>query len=99
MPQNAASGQGLHCLAMSHKKDVRLMWVNERLYLNTFFYQQLKITVIIFHNSLCRLLFMTSIIASSQRHCSDKVPMTKLSCDNRNLIAHNWPANSKYYNG
>ena len=75
------------------------MWVNERLYSNTFFYQQLKITVIIFHNSLCRLLFMTSIITSSQRHCVDKVPMTKLSCDYSDLIAQNWPGNSKYYNG
>ena len=27
MPQNA-SGLGLHCLPMSHKKDVRFKWVN-----------------------------------------------------------------------
>ena len=29
MLQNAASGLFLHCLAMSHKKDARLTWVNE----------------------------------------------------------------------
>ena len=80
MPQNAASGLGLHCLDISHKKDARLIWVNERLYPNSFFYQQLKITDLIFHKSLCRL-FMTLIIASSQRYCVDKAPMAKLSCD------------------
>ena len=28
MLQNAASGLDLHCLPMSHKKDVRFKWVN-----------------------------------------------------------------------
>ena len=27
MPRSAASGLGLHCLDMSHKKDARLIWV------------------------------------------------------------------------
>ena len=27
-PHSAASDLGLHCLHMSHKKDVRLIWVN-----------------------------------------------------------------------
>ena len=27
--QNVASDLGLHCLPMSHKKDARLIWVNE----------------------------------------------------------------------
>ena len=47
------------------------------------FYQQLKIIVILLHKSLCRFLFMTSIIASSQRYCYcvGKVSMTKFSCD------------------
>ena len=89
MSQNAASGVGLHCLVVSHKKDARLIWFNERL----------KITVIIVHISLNRLLYMTSIIASSQRYCVGKDPMTKLSCDYRNLIARNWPRNSECYNG
>ena len=26
-PRSAASGRGLHCLSMSHKKDARLIWV------------------------------------------------------------------------
>ena len=29
MPRSAASDLGLHCLPMSHKKDARLIWVNE----------------------------------------------------------------------
>ena len=29
MPQNVASDLGLHCLHMSHKKDVRLLWVKQ----------------------------------------------------------------------
>ena len=27
-PRSAASGLGLHGLSMSHKKDVRIIWVN-----------------------------------------------------------------------
>ena len=56
-------------------------------------------TVIIVHISLNRLLYMTSIIASSQWYCVGKDPMTKLSCDYRNLIACNWPRNFECYNG
>ena len=29
MPRSAASGLGLHCLPMSHKKDARLIWVKK----------------------------------------------------------------------
>ena len=29
MPQNAASGLGLHCMHLSHKKDARLIWVKK----------------------------------------------------------------------
>ena len=28
MPHSAASGLGLHCLPMSHKKEARLIWIN-----------------------------------------------------------------------
>ena len=29
MPHSVASDQVLHCLPMSHKKEARLIWVNE----------------------------------------------------------------------
>ena len=31
-PRSAASGLGLHCLPMSHKKDARLIWVNAKIF-------------------------------------------------------------------
>ena len=34
MPHSAASGLGLHYLSTSHKKDARLIWVNQK-YVNS----------------------------------------------------------------
>ena len=51
-PHHAASGLGLHCLHMSHKKDARLMWVKDlgliKLFLNEELGLSLEIKIISF---------------------------------------------------
>ena len=47
-PRFAASHLGLFCLPMSHKKDARLLWVNQNMY-----YMHVQTVYTFFYNTSC----------------------------------------------
>ena len=68
MPHSTASDLGLHCLYLSHKRDARLKWVNNKLFSVTTGHQ-IKVHI----GKLFSLFLITYVVGAQKNHLNETV--------------------------